>query len=115
MSIKNNKRIAEIEYGLQQYSEGSVSPVMAQEKKTLNAKQVKELADYQRGPAGIMAASNPMLVDIGWQAVRTTGEWNSKTTEDYLRMCNVKMQNDKACNATLPYLQRNGATPWSVR
>ena len=96
MSIKNNKRFAEIEYGLQQYFEGSVSPVMAQEKKTLNAKQVKELADYQRSPAGIMAASNPMLVDIGWQAVRTTGEWNSKTTEDYLRMCNVKMQNDKA-------------------
>ena len=96
MSIKNSKRFAEIEYGLQQYFEGSVSPVMAQEKKTLNAKQVKELADYQRSPAGIMAASNPMLVDIGWQAVRTTGEWNSKTTEDYLKMCNVKMQNDKA-------------------
>ena len=96
MGIKNNKRFAEIEYGLQQYFEGSVSPVMAQVKKTLNAKQVKELADYQRSPAGIMAASNPMMVDIGWQTVRTTGEWNSKTTEDYLKMCNVKMQNDKA-------------------
>lgn len=96
MSIKNSKRFAEIEYGLQQYFEGSVSPVMAQVKKTLNAKQVKELADYQRSPAGIMAASNPMMVDVGWQAVRTTGEWNSKTTEDYLKMCNAKMQNDKA-------------------
>ena len=96
MSIKNSKRFAEIEYGLQQYFEGSVSPVMAQVKKTLNAKQVKELADYQRSPAGIMVASNPMMVDIGWQTVRTTGEWNSKTTEDYLKMCNVKMQNDKA-------------------
>ena len=96
MSVKNSKRFAEIEYGLQQYFEGSVSPVMAQVKKTLNAKQVKELADYQRSPAGIMAASNPMMVDIGWQTVRTTGEWNSKTTEDYLKMCNVKMQNDKA-------------------
>lgn len=96
MSIKNSKRFAEIEYGLQQYFEDSVSPVMAQVKKTLNAKQVKELADYQRSPAGIMAASNPMMVDIGWQTVRTTGEWNSKTTEDYLKMCNVKMQNDKA-------------------
>ena len=96
MSIKNSKRFAEIEYSLQQYFEGSVSPVMAQVKKTLNAKQVKELADYQRSPAGIMAASNPMMVDIGWQTVRTTGEWNSKTTEDYLKMCNVKMQNDKA-------------------
>lgn len=96
MSIKNSKRFAEIEYGLQQYFEVSVSPVMAQVKKTLNAKQVKEMADYQRSPAGIMAASNPMMMDVGWQAVRTTGEWNSKTTEDYLKMCNAKMQKDKA-------------------
>ena len=108
MSIKNSKRFAEIEYGLQQYFEGSVSPVMAQVKKTLNAKQVKELADYQRSPAGIMAASNPMMVDIGWQTVRMTGEWNSKTTEDYLKMCNVKMQNDKAMQRDFAVL----ATEW---
>jgi len=96
MSIKNSKRFAEIEYSLQHYFEGSVLSVMKQVRKTLNAKQVKELADYQRSPAGIMASSNPMLIDMGWQAVRTAGEWNSKTTEDYLRMCNEKMQNDKA-------------------
>ena len=108
MSIKNSKRFAEIEYGLQQYFEGSVSPVMAQVKKTLNAKQVKELADYLRSPAGIMAASNPMMVDIGWQTVRTTGEWNSKTTEDYLKMCNMKMQNDKAMQRDFAVL----ATEW---
>ena len=96
MSIKNSKRFAEIEYSLQHYFEGSVLSVMKQVRKTLNAKQVKELADYQRSPAGIMASSNPMLIDMGWQAVRTAGEWNSKTTEDYLKMCNEKMQNDKA-------------------
>lgn len=96
MSIKNSKRFAEIEYSLQHYFEGSVLSVMKQVRKTLNDKQVKELADYQRSPAGIMASSNPMLIDMGWQAVRTAGEWNSKTTEAYLRMCNEKMQNDKA-------------------
>lgn len=96
MSIKNSKRFAEIEYSLQHYFEGSVLSVMKQVRKTLNDKQIKELADYQRSPAGIMASSNPMLIDMGWQAVRTAGEWNSKTTEDYLRMCNEKMQNDKA-------------------
>ena len=96
MSIKNSKRFAEIEYSLQHYFEGSVLSVMKQVRKTLNDKQVKELADYQRSPAGIMASSNPMLIDMGWQAVRTAGEWNSKTTEDYLKMCNEKMQNDKA-------------------
>ena len=96
MSIKNSKRFAEIEYSLQHYFEGCVLSVMKQVRKTLNDKQVKELADYQRSPAGIMASSNPMLIDMGWQAVRTAGEWNSKTTEDYLKMCNEKMQNDKA-------------------
>ncbi len=108
MSIKNSKRFAEIEYSLQKYFEGCVSPVMAQVKKTLSDKQVKELADYQRSPAGIMAAANPMMIDIGWQTMRTTGEWNSKTTEDYLRMCNVKIQNDKAMQRDFAVL----ATEW---
>lgn len=95
MSIKNSKRFAEIEYSLQSYFDKSVATVMAQVKDTLNAKQTKELADYLRSPAGIVANSNPLVPHLGWQTVRMTGEWNSKTTEDYLKMCNTKMQNDK--------------------
>lgn len=95
MSIKNSKRFAEIEYSLQSYFDKSVATVMAQVKDTLNAKQTKELADYLRSPAGIVANSNPLAPHLGWQTVRMTGEWNSKTTEDYLKMCNTKMQNDK--------------------
>ena len=95
MSIKNSKRFAEIEYSLQSYFDKSVAAVMTQVKDTLNAKQTKELADYLRSPAGIVANSNPLAPHLGWQTVRMTGEWNSKTTEDYLKMCNTKMQNDK--------------------
>ena len=96
MSIKNSKRFAEIEYSLQGYFNDSVSSVMKQVKHTLNKNQAKELSDYLSSPAGILASSSPMSVDIGWQTLRTTGKWNSKTTEDYLRMCNEKMQGDKA-------------------
>lgn len=95
MSIKNSKRFAEIEYSLQSYFDKSVATVMTQVKDTLNAKQTKELADYLRSPAGIVANSTPLAPHLGWQTVRMTGEWNSKTTEDYLKMCNTKMQNDK--------------------
>ena len=95
MSIKNSKRFAEIEYSLQSYFDKSVVTVMTQVKDTLNAKQTKELADYLRSPAGIVANSNPLAPHLGWQTVRMTGEWSSKTTEDYLKMCNTKMQNDK--------------------
>lgn len=95
MNIKNSKRFAEVEYSLQSYFDKSVATVMAQVKDTLNAKQTKELADYLRSPAGIVANSNPLAPHLGWQTVRMTGEWNSKTTEDYLKMCNTKMQNDK--------------------
>ena len=95
MSIKNSKRFAEIEYSLQSYFDKSVAAVMTQVMDTLSAKQTKELADYLRSPAGIVANSNPLAPHLGWQTVRMTGEWNSKTTEDYLKMCNTKMQNDK--------------------
>ena len=93
--MKNSKRFAEIEYSLQGYFDKCVSAVMTQVKDTLTAKQTKELADYLRSPAGILANSNPMTPDLSFQTVRMTGEWNSKTTEDYLKMCNTKMQNDK--------------------
>lgn len=68
---------------------------MKQVKDELNRKQVKELADYQRSPAGILAAANTGMVASPFDAlthVQLTGEWNSKTVEDYLRMCNTKIQ-----------------------
>ena len=45
--------------------------------------------------AGILAAANTGMVASPFDAlthVQLTGEWNSKTVEDYLRMCNTKIQ-----------------------
>ena len=93
--IKNPQQFAAIEYCLQHYFTEELAPVMKQVKDELNRKQVKELADYQRSPAGILAAANTGMVASPFDAlthVQLTGEWNSKTVEDYLRMCNTKIQ-----------------------
>ena len=55
--IKNPQQFAAIEYCLQHYFTEELAPVMKQVKDELNRKQVKELADYQRSPAGILAAA----------------------------------------------------------
>lgn len=91
----DNKRFAELEYFLQRYFDVAVAPVMKTVKDDLSAKQVKELADYQRSAAGILASANPYNVDAGWQTVRMTGLWNAKTAEDYLQMCNQRLQASK--------------------
>lgn len=101
--IKNRKRFAEIEHCLQRYFETTIVPVMKSVREELNHKQVKELADYQRSPAGILASANPYM-DTSWQTIRLTGEWNSKTAEDYLAMCNGRIQNNKTMQEDLTVL-----------
>jgi hypothetical protein len=93
--IKNQKQFAELEYCIQHYFDGKISPVMNQVKADLNSKQTKELADYLKSPRGVLASSNPYCFDPTFGNLKATGEWNSKTTEDYIKMCNTKIQNSK--------------------
>ncbi|MGL5894171.1 MAG: hypothetical protein ACRCZM_06115 [Bacteroidales bacterium] len=66
---------------------------MKQVRDDLSKKQIKELADYQSSPAGILASANfNGMPDMTFTNLKVTGEWNSKTTEDYLEMCHVKIQ-----------------------
>ena len=55
--IKNPQQFAAIEYCLQHYFTEELAPVMKQVKDELNRKQVKELADYQRSPAGLASGT----------------------------------------------------------
>ena len=91
--IKNQRQFAELEYCIQHYFEGQISPVMDQVKADLNSKQTKELAEYLKSPRGVLASSNPYCFDPTFGNLKATGEWNSKTTEDFIKMCNVKIQN----------------------
>ena len=93
--IKNQKQFAELEYCILHYFDGKISPVMNQVKADLNSKQTKELADYLKSPRGVLASSNPYCFDPTFGNLKATGEWNSKTTEDYIKMCNTKIQNSK--------------------
>lgn len=105
--IKHIERFAEIEKIFGDYFNCHLAPIMRDTQNYLNRKQAEEMADYATSTAGIlssMAAANNPMIDP-YQTLKVTGEWNSKTTEDYLAMCkdkiagNKDMQNDLAIMA----------------
>ena len=94
-TINNPIRFAELEYCLQSYFDGKLVPKMKQVQDTLANKQVDEKGSYQSSLAGIFASVNPYADNTDY-VLKHTGKWNSKTTEDYLAMCNQKIWKDKA-------------------
>ena len=93
-TINNPIRFAELEYCLQSYFDGKLVPMMKQVQDTLANKQVDEKDRYQSSLAGIFASVNPYADNTDY-VLKHTGKWNSKTTEDYLAMCNQKIWKDK--------------------
>ena len=94
-TINNPIRFTELEYCLQSYFDGKLVPMMKQVQDTLANKQVDEKGRYQSSLAGIFASVNPYADNTDY-VLKHTGKWNSKTTEDYLAMCNQKIWKDKA-------------------
>ena len=94
-TINNPMRFAELEYCLQSYFDGKLVPMMKQVQDTLANKQIDEKGRYQSSLAGIFASVNPYADNTDY-VLKHTGKWNSKTTEDYLAMCNQKIWKDKA-------------------
>lgn len=93
-TINNPMRFAELEYCLQSYFDGKLVPMMKQVRDTLANKQVDEKGRYQSSLAGIFASVNSYADNTDY-VLKHTGKWNSKTTEDYLAMCNQKIWKDK--------------------
>ncbi|MEO4877315.1 hypothetical protein [Bacteroides thetaiotaomicron] len=93
-TIKNPTRFAELEYCLQGYFDGKLAPVMEQVRDDLTHKQLEERGRYQSSLAGVLASANPYVNNTEF-VLKQTGKWNSKTTEDYLAMCNQKIWKDK--------------------
>ena len=92
-TIKNPTRFAELEYCLQGYFDGKLAPVMKQVRDELTHKQLEERGRYQSSLAGVLASANPYVNNTEF-VLKQTGKWNSKTTEDYLAMCNQKIWKD---------------------
>ena len=93
-TIKNPTRFAELEYCLQGYFDGKLALVMKQVRDDLTHKQLEERGRYQSSLAGVLASANPYVNNTEF-VLKQTGKWNSKTTEDYLEMCNQKIWKDK--------------------
>ena len=93
-TINSPMRFAELEYCLQSYFDGKLVPMMKQVQDTLANKKVDEKGRYQSSLAGIFASANPYADNTDY-VLKHTGKWNSKTTEDYLAMCNQKIWKDK--------------------
>ena len=93
-TINNPMRFAELEYCLQSYFDGKLVPMMKQVQDTLANKKVDEKGRYQSSLAGIFASVNPYADNTDY-VLKHTGKWNSKTTEDYLAMCNQKIWKSK--------------------
>ena len=92
-TIKNPTRFAELEYCLQGYFDGKLAPVMKQVRDDLTHKQLEERGRYQSSLARVLASANPYADNTEF-VLKQTGKWNSKTTEDYLAMCNQKIWKD---------------------
>ena len=104
MAVRDRKRFAEIERLMSDYFSCHLAPVMGKVQQDLSKKQADEMRAYSSSAAGILRsmASANMPCDDPYAILRITGEWNSKTTEDYLAMCkdsivgNKDMQRDLA-------------------
>lgn len=104
--IKDTGRFAGIEWLLQDYFRFHVSPVMEDVRKELGRKQAEEMRDYSCSAAGILSfmASSQMPGSDPYQLLKVTGEWNSKTTEDYVEMCRQRILGSRKLQQDLALL-----------
>lgn len=104
--IKHSGRFAEMERLVGDYFSYHIAPVMSKTQAYLTRKQGEELKEYSTSPGGIlgMMASSAQPLGDPYQVVRLTGEWNSKTTEDYIRMCKTEITGSREMQQDLAYL-----------
>ena len=104
--IKQSKRIAEIEALMGDYFHSHLAPVMRETQSYLTRKQGEEMKEYSTSLGGIlsMMASSAQPLSDPYQTLKVTGEWNSKTTEDYIEMCKSKIFASKEIQHDLAYV-----------
>lgn len=104
--IKHSRQFAETESLMDNYFVCHIVPVMKQTQAYLNEKQGKEMMEYSTSLGGIlsmMATAGQPLGDP-YQTLKVTGEWNSKTTEDYIAMCREKIVKSDEMQQDLAYI-----------
>ena len=104
--IKHSRRFAEIETLMSSYFRHHLVPVMTQTQTYLTEKQGEEMKEYSTsigGILGMMASAGQPLSDP-YQTLKVTGEWNSKTTEDYIGMCKERILSSEEIQHDLAYM-----------
>lgn len=105
--IRHSGRFAEVEYCLQKYFDTYMTPVMREVKSGLEKKQAEEIGEFASSPAGLLRSFTGGVTgmpDDTVQYLRLTGEWNSKTAEDYVAMCRKRIAGDKGLASDLALL-----------
>ena len=91
--IRHSRQFAETEALMGNYFGCHIAPVMKQTQAYLNERQGEEMMEYSTSLGGIlsmMATAGQPLGDP-YQTLKVTGEWNSKTTENYISMCRERI------------------------
>ena len=105
--IRHSERFAEVEYCLQSYFDTHFASVMHSVKDFLGQKQAEEISEYALSPMGLLgsfASDATGMPDNTLQYLRLTGEWNSKTAEDYVEMCRERIAGNKEFTSDLALL-----------
>ena len=97
---KNMDALVEVEYCLGRYLNANIAGIMDDVRRDLTQKQGEERAEWNLSLGGILSAMADAShcapgIDTSSQILKSTGEWNSKTTEDYLVMCKEAVVKDK--------------------
>ena len=101
-----SRRFAEIERLADDYFRYHLAPVMRETQAYLTEKQGEEMKEYSTSLGGIlgMMASSAQPLSDPYQVLKVTGEWNSKTTEDYISMCKEKILGSEEIQHDLAYM-----------
>lgn len=97
---KNMDALVEVEYCLGRYLDANIEGIMDDVRRDLTHKQGQERAEWNMSLGGFLSgmASGGQCapgIDTSSMILKATGEWNSKTTEDYLVMCREAIVNNK--------------------
>ncbi len=92
-NIQDSARFAAIERLMGDYFSCHIAPIMKSTQAYQNNRQTEEMRDYSTSFASMMSsmASAHIPGADPYQTLKVTGEWNSKTTEDYIVMCKEKL------------------------
>ena len=104
--IKHSGRFAEMERLMSDYFSCHIAPVMSKTQAYLTQKQGEEMKEYSTSLGGIlsMMTSSAQPLSDPYQVLKVTGEWNSKTTEDYIGMCKAEITGSAAMQQDLAYM-----------